>query len=335
MKKIISCIAITVLLFACSKTESILPSDQESALDESLLKAGMVITTNEATIVTSATATCGGDIQTSGGGGTIMERGVCYRTKPTPKIIHFKVPSGSGNGSFTSILSGLNGSTVYYARAYVIKTNGAVKYGNEISFTTLPDFGTVTDIDGNVYQTITIGTQVWMVENLKTTKYRDGTFILNVTDDSEWETTPTGAYCDYDNNPANSEVYGRLYNSDAASNALIAPTGWHVPSLGEFTSLANYLDPEKAGGRMKEAGFTHWSPPNIGANNSSGFTALGAGERLNSGSYIGLGTTNGFWTSSTGYQVFTLNFNSEDYGYAWGGCTFCLKFGLSVRCIKD
>jgi len=335
MKKIIICFAITILLFACSKTEITPPLSEGQAMDASLEKAGMAVTTNEASIVTSATATCGGDIQTSGGGGNVEERGICYRTSPNPKITHSRVPSGSGNGSFTSILSGLSGSTLYYARAYAIKSNGTVKYGNQVSFTTLTDFGTVTDIDGNIYHTITIGTQVWMVENLKTTKNRDGSIIPNITNDSEWETTTTGAYCDYDNNPANSDVYGRLYNSDAASNALIAPAGWHTPSLGDFITLANYLGPDVAGGCMKEAGFNHWSSPNTGADNSSGFTAVGAGERLNSGSFIKLGTTNGFWTSSTGYQLFILSHNSGSYSYAMGGCTFCLNFGCSVRCIKD
>ena len=281
MKKILSCFAITLLLFACSKTESILPLEDEFN-PELELKAGMTIITNDATFITSATATCGGDIQTSGGGGSVIERGICYRTKPTPKITHKKVPSGSGNGSFTSILSGLKGDKVYYARAYVIKSNGKVKYGNEISFTTLPDIGTLTDADGNVYTTININNQVWTVENLKTTTYRDGMPILNVIDGNEWASLSSGAYCDYNNDVANVATYGRLYNWYAVTDEHnIAPEGWHVASRYEMLALLDYLGGwYPSGGNLKEAGFEHWQSPNTGAVNSTGFTALPGGYRM-------------------------------------------------------
>ena len=282
MKKIISAIAITALLFACSKTETTLPSDEGQVLDESFEKS-MTVITNEAILVTSATATCGGEIKTSGGGGNVVERGICYNTSPHPKITDFTVPSGSGNGSFTAILTGLDGSTTYYARAYAIKSNGTVKYGNQVTFTTLTDYGTVTDADGNVYTTININNQVWTVENLKTTKYRDGTLIPNVTDDTLWATQTTGAYCDFHNQDSTADTYGRLYNWYAVNDSRnIAPEGWHVANRYEVKALIDYLGCGWywAGGKLKETGFSHWKRPNAYADNSTGFSARSGGSRM-------------------------------------------------------
>src|SRR5665647_3709784 len=116
--------------------------------------------------------------------------------------------------------------------------------------TTDPDqtSGTVTDIDGNVYHTVTIGTQVWMVENLKTTKYRNGDPIPNVTDNIAWGALTTGAYCNYNNDTNNSITYGRLYNWYAANNRNIAPSGWHVPTVAEWTILITYVGGKSVGG---------------------------------------------------------------------------------------
>ena len=271
----------------------------------------------------------------------MTERGVCFSTNSDPTIDDEKVISGSGSGTFTSILSWLDDDETYFVRAYANKTKKGVittTYGNEVSFTT-PEaiYGTV-DYNGYTYHTIEIGTQVWMMENLRTTQYRDGTLIPNLIVNSEWETTDAGAYCDYDNDPLISDVYGRLYNSYAASNPLIAPDGgWRVPSLGDFFTLTNYLGVEFAGGRMKEAGFTHWSSPNTGADNSSGFTAVGAGKRHYNGSFQSLGTINIFWTGSAGYQMFILNHDFGSYHYAQGSCAddACHRIGGSVRLVKD
>ena len=134
----------------------------------------------------------------------------------------------------------------------------------------------LTDIDGNDYKTVTIGTQVWMVENLKTTKYNDGTAIPNITDNTSWAALTTGAYCDNINTPSISTTYGRLYNWYAVDNNAgtkvasnggknVCPTGWHVPSDAEWTTLTTYLGGESvAGGKLKETGTTHWQSPNTG-----------------------------------------------------------------------
>jgi len=138
--------------------------------------------------------------------------------------------------------------------------------------------GTVTDIDGNVYQTIKIGTQWWMKEDLKVTHYRNGDTIPYITDQQVWRNLTTGAYCDHIDDAGWVDTYGHLYNWYAMTDSgHLAPAGWHVPTDGEWGTLINYLTPgpnQPPGGRMKEAGTSHWSSPNTGATNESGFTAL-------------------------------------------------------------
>ncbi len=157
---------------------------------------------------------------------------------------------------------------------------------------------TVFDIDGNVYHTVTIGTQVWMIENLKTTKYNDGTIIPLETDQAAWYNLNAPGYCWYNNDEnANKDVYGALYNWHALNTGKLCPVGWHVPSDEEWTILIDYLgDEQVAGGKMKESGTTHWASPNTGATNSSGFTGLPAGFRGASGFIIGMAAL--FWCST-------------------------------------
>jgi len=201
---------------------------------------------------------------------------------------------------------------------------------------------TVRDTDGNVYHTITIGSQVWMVENLKTTHYRDGTPIVNASDSSSWVNNTDGAYCDYNNTLSNSSIYGRLYNWYAATNSHnICPKGWHVPSEAEWSTLFTYLGGVSvAGGKLKETGTAHWTNPNAGATNESGFSALPGGFRsgngkLFSGKFFSLGQY-GVWWSQT----------EQNTGNAWDfNITYTISYiesndnaesdGYSVRCVKD
>ena len=200
------------------------------------------------------------------------------------------------------------------------------------------DPGTVTDIDGNVYKTIKIGKQVWMVENLKVTRYRNGDTIPNITDAKEWGNQKTGAYCNYDNNDTNAAVYGRLYNWFAVKDRRnIAPKGWHVPSFEELRLLIDYLGGEDvAAGKMKEAGLEHWLIPNSGATNESGFTALPGGYRFNhNGEFYTMGSNGYWWTTTLSYEM-----------YAWSPRLFLrfanvtrdhtyMTYGFSVRCVKN
>lgn len=219
---------------------------------------------------------------------------------------------------------------------------------------------TVTDADGNSYKTVKIGTQVWMVENLKTTKYNDGTAIPNLTDNSAWGSATSGAWSDYDNNTSNSAIYGKLYNWYAVDNNAstklasnggknICPAGWHVPSDLEWTTLTDYVGyvvtttDEMLGNmtliygaqHLKEAGTTHWSATNSETTNSSGFTALPGGYRKYDGwGYENLGNQGYWWSTSLTsdypiYRRMTQYENLVESGYGSKG------FGRSVRCVKD
>jgi uncharacterized protein (TIGR02145 family) len=196
----------------------------------------------------------------------------------------------------------------------------------------------VEDIDGNCYETIQIGGQVWMAENLKVTHYRDGSEIPNITNNGDWSGLSTGAYGDYDNNPTNSETYGRLYNWYTVDDDRgVCPDGWHVPSDGEYTVLTDYLGGEDiAGGKMKETGLGHWNSPNTGATNESGFTGLPAGYRYYSnGNYLNMGTAGYFWSSSE-YNSFTAWYRDLHYYYSNVLRILYYKHdGCSIRCLGD
>ena len=197
---------------------------------------------------------------------------------------------------------------------------------------------TVKDIDGNIYNTVTIGTQVWMKENLNTTKFNDGIAIPNVTVDSNWAKLTTPGYCYLKNDSViNKNVYGALYNWYAVNADKLCPDGWHVPYDVEWTILINYLGGDTlAGGKMKEEGLIHWKSPNTGADNSSGFTALPGDEREEydgyfpnqHGSALFWSTTE--WNMSHGWSIMLFNYNINVSNYASNKA-----MGLSVRCVKD
>lgn len=306
------------------------------------------VTTADITSMTQTTAVSGGNI-TSDGGGSITAKGVCWSTNQNPTVADSKTTDGSGTGSFTSNLTGLAAGTSYYVRAYA--TNGAgTAYGSQEDFTTPSavgeivfnsalTYGTVSDIDGNTYKTIQIGTQTWMAENLKTTRYNDNTSIPLFEDDTEWKDLTTDAYCWYDNDAvAYKSVYGALYNFFTVENGKICPTGWHVPSKDELETLLNFLG-EYSGYKLCETGTTHWKAPNTGATNETGFTWLPAGERYYAwGNYRNLGEWSLFWSSSG------TSWDGHPAGYVLGYATPAYNAGLytppkqeghSVRCLKD
>lgn len=229
-------------------------------------------------------------------------------------------------------------AALFCAYIALATTKGTKKYMNDHAIKTNDQ--TVKDCDGNVYHTVTIGTQVWMLENLKTTKYRDCTPIANVRDDAAWGALTTGAYCDYKNVEKNSATYGRLYNWYVIGDKCgIAPAGLHLPANDEFTTLVTYLVLEEvAGGKLKEAGFTHWPSPNKDASNSSGFTALPGEDRAKGGSFYALGQYGYLWTGTeqgrdnkSAYNRHILLYSGalED-NYIDTKCA-----GFSIRCIKD
>jgi uncharacterized protein (TIGR02145 family) len=206
------------------------------------------------------------------------------------------------------------------------------------------DTTTVSDIDGNIYDLVTIGSQTWIKQNLKTTRYNDGTQITNIPANSvnSWESQTSGAYCWYNNDKAQfGETYGPLYNWRAVNSGKLCPAGWHIPTKNEWTSLYFGLQgPLVAGGKLKEADTIHWagappdSPPYPVATNESGFTALPGGSR--SGSvFSGLRTYGAWWTSTSDNSdnswALILYGNSE----ATSINSFNSNDGFSVRCIHD
>ena len=215
-------------------------------------------------------------------------------------------------------------------------TNGCKKDDDKnIQFNLDLSYGTMSDIDGNVYRTITIGTQTWMAENLKVTKYRNGNAIPNVTDGDEWYNLTTGAYCDYENTPSNSAVYGKLYNWFAVADSRnIAPTGWHVPSDTEWTTLTTFLGGEDvAGGKLKEKGTAHWLSPNEGATNETGFSALPGGNYFG-GSFIYLGSNGSWWSSTANTSDAWYRGMVYDNGEVYRSSSSQTN-GFSVRCVRD
>ena len=199
----------------------------------------------------------------------------------------------------------------------------------------------ITDSEGNSYKTVKIGTQTWMAENLKVSKYSDGTTIPNIIDNAQWSQLTTGAWSYYNNDAANNAKYGKLYNWYAVSkttngNKNVCPTGWHVPTDAEWKVLTDYLGGDSiAGGKLKEVGTTSWKSPNTDATNTSLFTGLPGGYRFNNGycNYIG---SIGYWWSSTEYYAFNAwgralvdNDGNADRGGDDKGV------GLSVRCLRD
>jgi uncharacterized protein (TIGR02145 family) len=355
MKKFISLIAVAAVLFACSKQESELPEDQGLAPGEiGEEKATLsVVTTYFSPDITYTSATAGGQVTVTGGTINIVDKGVCYSTSPAPTVSDPKVSAGAGTGTFTVSLTGLDSATTYYIRAYATKKNGVTKYGNELSFTTLipPVYGTVTDIDGNVYQTITLGTQTWMLENLRVTRYRNGDSIVHAADPAVWRTlrsaSDKGGWCHYNNDPGNEATYGKLYNWYAATDARnIAPVGWRVPTKADWEVLQYYLGANSNGStiqiigrKMKEAGLDHWDSPNP-ADNLSGFTALPGGQRTEAGSFMYINERARFLSTSTsgGHAFYRdLSYDSESITFfiATPNSDKYRSLGLSVRCVME
>ena len=269
----------------------------------------------------------------AGGGAPISERGFCWSTNQNPTVNDNKTTNGTGTGIYSGNIMGLMVNTAYYVRAYAKNSSGTAYSGQYVIKTSA---GTVVDADGNLYASVTIGTQVWMRENLRTTKYNDGTSISLVSDNTTWSSLTTAAYCWYNNDEAGNKVdYGALYNRHV-NTAKLCPAGWHVPTLNNWITLENYLGGLSiAGGKLKEIGTWHWTAPNTGATNESGFTAFPGGYRNSAGQFLNMGTYATFWTSDNysstyGWHVYL---NTNNAGVTHGDLSF--KAGASVRCVKD
>jgi uncharacterized protein (TIGR02145 family) len=229
-------------------------------------------------------------------------------------------------------------------------------YGSHGRFVTIriecsPKSSSLTDIDGNTYKTVVIGDQLWMAENLRTTRFTDGTPISNVTGSVDWTNTVNlnseAAFSWYNNDISNKQLYGALYNTHAVSMGInndytsqLCPAGWHIPTSADWYKLVLTLDPgaeqganpmsETAGGKLKEAGLAHWASPNTGATNETGFTALPGGFRDEDGTFKGMGQSAYFW----GDRGNSARYLGYDHTYVMFKETNN-AFGYSVRCVKD
>ncbi|HKK20035.1 MAG TPA: fibrobacter succinogenes major paralogous domain-containing protein [candidate division Zixibacteria bacterium] len=191
------------------------------------------------------------------------------------------------------------------------------------------------DVDGNVYKTVKIGDQIWMAENLKVTHYRSGEPIPHPSA-SSWDLLTTGAYGNYGNDTALGEYFGRIYNGYALTDARgVAPQGWHIPSLQEWQELIDFLGGDSvAGGKLKETGTEHWTSPNAGATNASGFTALPGGAWVQVPDR-NIGFSGNFWTSTRGTGDSAWGFRVV-YSDSAAHFEVCVKKGgMSIRCVKD
>jgi uncharacterized protein (TIGR02145 family) len=319
-------------MFSCTKDKS------DSSADKILIPT---LTTAAVSSVTLSSAISGGSI-TSDGGGTITTSGICWATTANPTIGNSKTTDGGVTGSFVSSLTGLTANTLYYTRAYATNSAGT-GYGEQVQFNTLVDYtgqtGTISDVDGNSYPTVGIGSQIWMAANLKTTKYRNGSLIgttSSATLDITSETTPKYQWA-YAGNENNVVTYGRLYTWHAVTDSRsICPTGWHVPSDAEWSTLTTFAGGESAaGGKLKETGTIHWNTPNTLSTNIFSFTALPGGDRDVAGTFSLLGANGGWWSTSENTAVTGwFRFLFYDSGIVSKGY-FNKNYGFAVRCLKD
>jgi uncharacterized protein (TIGR02145 family) len=280
-----------------------------------------VLSSTIATNITHNSVNLGASVQ-SDGGTRIISKGVCWSTKENPSLSDNVVEDKSSNASIVGVISGLESETTYYVRAYATNLKG-VSYGEQMSFTTPPQPNTVKDKDGNIYHTITIGTQTWMMENLRVTSYRNGDPIPYVKDDRSWLKLSTGAQCTYDNSTdANFiAINGRFYNWYAAVDPRgIAPVGWHVPTKADWETFNDFVRLNK-----------------LTSTDVACFSARTYGYRY------GYGTADYVYYNKS---IFWWSVTQDDNSFAWsndgdkGSANFGLqstykKVGVSIRCVKD
>ncbi len=304
------------------------------------------LTTNSVESVTLTSAVSGGNIS-SDGYATVYARGVCWSTEPNPTTADNKTTDGTGIGEFTSTLTNLSPGTTYHLRAYATNAAGTA-YGEEVSFATTALENFTDSRDGNVYEYVSIGSQVWMTENLR--------YLPDIVGPGTGSDTTACYYVyGYDGTnvseakaTGNYQTYGVLYNwpaamaGSASSSANpsgvqgVCPAGWHLPSDAEWTVLTNLLGGSSlAGGKLKETGTSHWSSPNTGASNETFFSALPGGYRYTNGTFANIDYY-GFWWCATEYATggtwyLRMQYNNRDLVRDY----YYTKLGLSVRCVRD
>lgn len=223
--------------------------------------------------------------------------------------------------------------TIQWSGSDLIVWNGS----KWISLTTGVAFeGEISDSDGNLYRTIQIGTQFWMAENLRTSRYADSSIILQVNNYQSWQAMTDGAWCWYDTSMVYDIPYGKLYNWYAVTDSRgLCPSGWHLPTDADWTTLTNFLGGETvAGGKLKEAGLAHWLAPNVGATNESGFTGLPGGFRESNGNFYEIGGYGSWWTNTVYQTIFAWYRNFYTINAEVLRNPAQQNTGRAVRCVK-
>jgi uncharacterized protein (TIGR02145 family) len=302
------------------------------------------LTTTAVTSINLTTAVSGGNI-TSNGGAAVTVSGLCWSTITNPTVSDAHSTDGSITGSFSSTMTGLTKGTLYYVRAYATNSAGT-GYGNQFIFSTKID-----DVDGNSYNTVPIGTQVWMAENLKTTLYNNSSAIPQVTASTgpgSWSVLTTPAYCWFNNDAATYKpLYGALYNWFAINTGNLCPSGWHVPSDAEFSTMELTLGMPPAdislfgvyrgvaqlvGSQMKNA--TGWATGENGTN-TSGFSALPGGYRYYvDGTFQAIDSWSYWWSSDigNGTETWYRRLDGTNNGVFRNSVDY--RAGKYVRCVK-
>ena len=299
------------------------------------------LTTEAVTAVTLNGAVSGGNNIVQNGG-EILDKGVCWDTNENPTTSDNHKSAGTGTARFSTDIDGLDPATIYYVRAYA-RNSAGINYGPQVAFST-----SASDIDGNIYRTVIIGTQLWMQSDLKTTHYRGGTEIPFVTDNDAWKDLTTAACCWFNNTqPLAGSGFGLIYNWHAVGAGGLCPTGWHVPTDNDFKVMERFLGMTQAqyddtgwrgtnqGNQLKAADDT-WLPST--GTNSSGFSALGEGYRWGvDGSFNNYEVVGYWWTSTLHWSDATKavyrRLDSVEARVYREGVIFA--GGKSVRCIKD
>ncbi len=292
---------------------------------------------------------CGGTI-TDDHSGTVISRGVCWSKSHNPTIadnIAMEIQAIPVTSTYSTYTTWTPPNTTYYFRAFATNSAGT-GYGNEIVYTTTDSptifnpaivYNSIEDIEGNVYKTVVIGSQTWMAENLRTTKFNDGSTIPLINNKSMWKELTTAGFSWPNYDDGLKSTFGGMYNYYAVSTGKLCPSGWHVPDKTEMTTMMYYLGGVAvAGGKLKESGTEHWRSPNVGGSNESGFTAIPSSYMYSEyGELVPIAGTLAFWWLSGDYttsfadvmdiqddQERLVTFNTIDF-----------QSGVPVRCIKN
>lgn len=300
--------------------------------------------------VSETTALIGAEI-VDNDGGLIVSCGVCWDSLPNATIMSSKTVDSTTTDRLSSFIKGLKRNKLYYLRAYATNSTGT-SYSEEVSFKTTDR---ISDIDGNEYRTVKIGNQLWLADNLRTTKFNDGSTIPNVTNHNQWISLNTAGYCWYLNNSDFKNPFGGIYNWHAVNSGKLAPTGWHVPTSEEWNELFHFLathdygykgDTSMIAKALADSAYFDILPPfwpsfegspesDASENNRSGFSGISNAIRDQSDDFIEMGYYCIWWSStSIGSQIAISRGFLRDSVHVFDLHSPMID-GLSVRCVKD